>query len=223
MTTEIHAGALLDRFPGRKYCEALDYCELSLEEPLPRPGTLAKWRARVGDGLHVALVAPPSTWASAAGPLRFDDDLEAGVSWLAQAADALAARAVVLATGKHLTTGQRDRGRLERWIERVGLAPGRDLVWSSGGLWEPETASRFARRLGVVCAFDPLVCEAPPGEVAYARLPAVGGRTKFTDAMLLDALDVIGRAEAARAFVAIDSPRSFREAKLLAKLAAGDG
>lgn len=215
----IHAGATLERPPGPKYRTALHFAELSLPAPLPRATTLGRWRTDLGDDVKVALVAPRPTMVSPQGPLHLDDDLGEAVAWLLDSADALAADALVFPTGPEITTGQRDRDRLARYFEQLPREPGRLLVWAPGGLWEPELAIPQAEALGVVYGFDPLESPAPPGPVAYGRLRAAGGRQRFGEGILVDVLDRLVDASVDEAYVAIESPRSFREASNLQRMA----
>jgi hypothetical protein len=217
--TLLHAGAVLDRAPGPKYLAALDFAEISLRDPLPKPATIAGWRGSFPAELTTSLVVPPAARGSGTGPLRFDDAMEKAFAWTVEAAAALGARFVVLPTGGELTTGQRDRDLLAAWIERFGQKD-RRIVWHPSGLWEAEHAQPFAAKLGVILAFDPLEEEEPPSEEpAYARLRAVGMRTRFNESLLMAVAEVL---EGREAYVAIESPSSFREASKLAELAAAE-
>lgn len=217
--TLIHAGALLDRAPGRKYLEALGFAEIAPAEPLPRLATVRRWREELPDPLIVSFVVPRAACRSAKGALRFDDAMSAAFDWSRESAEILNARFVVVPTPADLTTGQRDRDLFAAWLDRFGAREGRELVWHPGGLWEHEVAAPFARKLGVRLAFDPLETEPPDEPLLYARLRAIGVRARFTETLLLDALDALGASDADEAFVAIDSPRSFKEASRLAELA----
>jgi uncharacterized protein YecE (DUF72 family) len=215
----VHPGAQLERAPGPRYVARLQFAEIALRAPLPRAATLGRWRATLPEGFALALVAPKSSVVSAKGPLRFDDALETGFAWLCAAADALAAQFVVIPTPASLTTGQRDRDLLAAYVERLRAhAPGRTVVWSPTGLWEPDTAQEFAARLGIVCAFDPLETPAPSVPVAYARLEAIGGRQRFGDPVLRDLADILDASEAGDIYLAIASPQSFQQATRLAQI-----
>jgi uncharacterized protein YecE (DUF72 family) len=215
----VHAGAQLERAPGPRYVARLHFAEIILRAPLPRAATLGRWRTALPEGFALALVAPKTSVVSAKGPLRFDESLEAGFAWLCAAADALAARFVVIPTPASLTTGQRDRDLLAAYVERLRAhAPERTIVWSPTGLWEPETAQAFAARLGIVCAFDPLESPAPSVPVAYARLEAIGGRQRFGDPILRDLADILDASEAGDIYLAIASPQSFQQATRLAQI-----
>lgn len=218
--SRLYVGAQLERSPGPKYLEALNFAELALQPPLPRAKTLAGWREALPEGFVVSLVAPRPAVASSAGPMRFDEDMRAGLEWLLEAADVLGARAIVVPTEADTTTGQRDRDRLAAYFEHLPRE-GRLVVWAPTGLWEPEEAARFARRLGIQRAVDPL--EDPPSddEVPYARLRAVGARRRFSQDMLHEALAAVVASEPDEAFIAIESPRSFKEATRLHQIAAG--
>lgn len=220
--TLIHAGALLDRAPGHKYAGKLKFAELAPAEPLPRVATVRRWGDGLPDGFITSFVVPTAALRSAKGPLRFDDDMAAGLEWAQECVKALGARFAVVPTGSDVTTGQRDRDLLAAWFERFRAGLDCDLVWHPRGLWDPEIAEPFSRRLGVRLAFDPLEADPPPGPILYARLKALGARTRFTETLLLETLDTIGASEAEEAFVAIESPRSFKEASRLEELAQAD-
>ncbi len=218
---ELLAGALLERPPGPKYTSELRFAELAPQAPLPKPGTLAKWRQKLPDGFELGLRAPDVCWRSPKGPLLPSDALDAGLEWLSQAADALHASMVVIATSATVTTGARDRERLHEYFARIPRTDGRLIVWKPTGLWEPETVQTMAKTLSVVGAFDAIDDPAPHADVVYASLLAEGFRRSFSHALLLDVLGNLQSSGATRAFVTIESERSFREARLLQALSEG--
>ncbi len=212
------AGAHLERRPGRKYLASLRFAELTLPSPVPRAATLKRWRSELPEGFEVAIVAPKDAVIGSGGPLRFDETMEAAVTRLVDSAAAISATAVVLEHGSEVTTGQRDRDLLARWFERFASVQGLARVWAPSGLWEADAASRFAERLGATYAVDPLEDDVPQAPFVYARLPALGGRMRFSAFLLEKARDAILEADPARARVAIRSERSFREALDLQRL-----
>ncbi len=218
----IHIGALLERPPGPKYQGALRFAELSFRPPLPKPKTLANFRASVGDDFIVSLVAPYTTFASEKGPLRYDRNLAQNQQWLVDAADALEAKAIVVPTPSAVTPGKRDRERLVEYFSRLKGGEGDPMrVWGAGGLWEVEDAARFAPQLGAVVAVDPLQQDIPVGPVAYTRLRAVGARAQFSEGLLFDiaeSLLMASRAGADELFVTFDSNQSFNEASRFAAM-----
>lgn len=216
--TRIHAGAHLDAPPGAKYLASLNFAEILPRAPLPKAATLRRFRNSLPDEFRCALVTPRTAVVSSRGALRFDAGLESGLAWFVEAADALRADLVVLDTGAELTTGPRDRELLARYVERLPRPEGRTIVWAPGGLWEPEEAIAQANALGMVYGFDPLESDAPDGPLVYARLRAMGGRSKFSEDMLLTATEVLLRSGAEDVYVAIDSPRATREAARLRAL-----
>lgn len=218
---DLLAGALIERPPGPKYASALRYAELAPMAPLPKPTTLARWRKALPPGFELGLRAPEACWNSPAGPLRPSGGLERGLRWLSEAADALEASVVVIATGAGLTTGARDRERLREYFARVPRTEGTVVVWRPTGLWEPESLQNMADSLSVVGAFDALDDPAPEGDVLYASLRAEGIRRSFSHALLLDVVNKLRSSGATRAFVSIESGQSFREASLLQSLCEG--
>jgi len=218
---ELLAGALLERPPGPKYTAELRFAVLAPQRPLPKPGTLAKWRQKHPKGFELALRAPDTCWQSPAGPLRPSNELDAGLMWLSAAADALQASMIVVATGRAVTTGARDRERLREYFRRLPRVEGQIIAWRPAGLWEPETVQAMARELSVVGGFDAVDDPAPDADVLYSSLIAEGFRRSFSHALLLDVLDKLHGSGASRAFVTIESGQSFREARLLQTLSEG--
>jgi len=219
---ELLAGALLERPPGPKYTSELRFAELAPQSPLPKPGTLAKWRQKLPEGFELALRAPGPCWQSPAGPLRPSPELDAGLGWLSEAADALQASMLVVATGPAVTTGARDRERLREYFSRIPRAEGRAVVWRPAGLWEPETVQTMASVLSVVGGFDAIDDPVPNADVLYTSLLAEGFRRSFSHALLLDVLDNLQSSGASRAFVTIESGQAIREARLLQSLSEGE-
>ena len=217
---EILAGAVVDRPPGPRYVQALRYVELTFPSTVPRSATLRRWRGSLAGPLEVGLVVPYGARVGAAGPFRRDEELDERSGWVLDAADALEAAHLVLPTGRELTTGTKDRARFAGYLDALRTG-GRPIVWAAAGLWEAELAQPVARELGLRCACEPLVDPAPPGDVAHARLRALGGRQRFGDGVLFDLVDRLEALEVTKAYVAIESPRSFREAVRLAELAGG--
>jgi hypothetical protein len=167
----------------------------------------------------LALRAPKTALIGARGPLRFDAELEAGLSWLLAARDALNAKLVVLATPADLTPGPRSRELLAAYVAKLPRDPERPFVWAPQGAWERELAERVASDLGLVLAFDPLEEDCPEGPIAYARLVAIGARRSFSPALLEDALESI--PSHLESYAVIESERSFPQASMLQKIAAG--
>lgn len=217
------AGSILDRIPGRKYTASLRFAELALRAPLPRAKTLSEWRSQLPADFALALRAPKDALVSARGPLRVDAALEASLGWVLEAADALAARAVVLPTPADLAPGARSRELLGAYVARLPKVENRKYVWAPRGVWEIEDTEPLCAELGLVRAFDPLESARPAGSFVYAELRALGHRKSFSLSALEDALDVIAGAHFDTAYVCVDSDRGFDVAKRLMSLAAEHG
>jgi hypothetical protein len=153
--------------------------------------------------------------------LRPSSELDAGLGWLSEAADALQASMIVVATGPAVTTGARDRERLREYFGRIPRVEDRLIVWRPTGLWEPETVQMMASVLSVVGGFDAIDDPAPSSDVLYASLLAEGFRRSFSHALLLEVLDKLQSSGASRGFVTVESGQSFREARLLQALSEG--
>ena len=218
---QLLAGASLERPPGPKYTAELRFAELAPTAPLPKPGTLSKWKKGLPEGFELGLRAPDVSWNPPEGPLRPGAALDQGLVWLSEAVDALGASILVVATGPSVTTGARDRERLREYFSRLPRREGLRIAWRPSGLWEPDTVQRVARQMSVIGAFDAVDDPAPSGDVIYGSLLAEGLRRSFSHAQLLDVIDKLHDANAGRAYVTVESPQSFREARLLQALYEG--
>jgi len=218
--TTLHVGAVVERPPGPKYQDALAFAELALRPPLPRPATLAKIPPGLASNFALSLRAPRECFVSELGPLRMDEGLEGRITWLGKAAEAAQACAVVVPTLSDVRTGPRDRERLQAYFEVLGNAMGdTPIVWEPGGLWEAEDALPFAEGMGVVCAFDPLEVRVRHSGIAYLHVKGIGARTRLGEGSLTMVVDAIEELEDAETiYVAIESPRSVREATRLRQL-----
>jgi uncharacterized protein YecE (DUF72 family) len=219
-TIPLHVGAVLDRAPGPKYAAALAFAELAFRQPLPKPKVLAQIKRQAPEGFAFALRAPRECVVSKQGALRMTAEVEAGLAWLLAAADACAAKVVVIPTPADFTPGARSRDLLREFVGRLPRPDGRHYVWLPSGLWEPHETEVIAAELGIVCGFDPLESRRPAGPVAYGTLRAMGHRTSFSPAAMGDALATLLTAETREAFVSVDAERAFDVARRLSQLAA---
>lgn len=218
---QLLAGASVERPPGPKYTAELRFAEIAPTSPLPKAGTLARWRKQLPPGFELALRVPEPCWHPPEGPLRPGGSLDSGLAWLSDALDALEATILVVHTDAAVTTGARDRQRLRDYFDRLPRSPDRTIVWRPRGLWEPDLVKPMATALSVTAGFDALDDPVPRDELVYGSLLAEGLRRTFSHAQLLDVLDKLDHSGAARAFIAVDSPQSFREARLLQALSEG--
>jgi hypothetical protein len=210
------AGAQLERPPGKKYASALRFAEIRPPLPVPRAGTLARWRDDLADDFELALEAPLGTFRGAAGELRIDEGVMDRVAWLRDALVALRAFALVVRTSADITPSRRDRDRLSACLDLLRIE-GVTIVWEARGLWEPEEFAVRALELNTVPAFDPLSTPAPVGgPFHYARVPTVGQRARISEGLLYEIDQAL--AESERAYVAIESSQSFRRATELQAL-----
>jgi hypothetical protein len=128
---------------------------------------------------------------------------------------------VVVATTAAVTTGARDRQRLSDYFARIPRTEGRIVAWKPTGLWEPAAVQAMASTVSVLGGIDGIEDPAPRVDVVYATLLAEGLRRSFSHAQLLDVHDKLQGTGASRGYVTIESPQSFREARLLQSLSEG--
>jgi uncharacterized protein YecE (DUF72 family) len=223
-------------FPvGRdRYWRSLSFVEARTGEAMPRPATLAAWRADAPEGgefsvsaFRLITHAPSDRGFPPAGrrlsPARrlqcggFRESLEAYEAWLATktAAETLGARLVVFETPPSFAPGPDRLRDMYRFFK--GAARGRlTLVWQPrAGEWTPRLADKVCADLGLLRAFDPLR-EAPParGSLRYLRPrgPRVGG-------LGVDELSTIRAAAAdVPSYVVFSHRDAFRDAERLLSL-----
>ena len=206
--------------PVPKYVKALPFAELSLRGPLPTAKTLRKWRSEWPQGFEIALRIPERAWVGGQGAFRSDQKQQDAQQWLFEAASAIEASHLVLRTDRRMSTGPRDREAFEAYLGQLRAKIDHPIVWSAAGLWEPSTHRRVATELQLIAGFDPVETGATNDDTLYASLIAEGLRRSFAHALLSDALCTLTRSgSATKAYVAIESPASFREAQLLQSLA----
>ena len=83
------AGAQVERPPGKKYASALRFAEIRPPLPVPRAGTLQRWREGLADDFELALEAPMGAFRGDLGELRIDEGVKERVVWLREALGAL--------------------------------------------------------------------------------------------------------------------------------------
>jgi hypothetical protein len=132
------------RIERERYFRELPFIELT---PTMSRAALARWRKVAPDGaiaLHGALFATTDAIAQLRGDVA-----------------SVAASAAVFRSPPLFSPSTEHRERMRRFFGELATAEaiGATRVWIADGLWEPRDAIRFARELGITCAFDPLVRE----------------------------------------------------------------
>ena len=213
---DFFAGCALDRLPSARALSTARFVEYAPRSSPPSYATLARLRKQASKWPTLAIVAPREVWLTPRGPLRSGPELDRGVEWLTRAADILSAFAIVIATGAELTTGERDRDLLARFIDRL-RPTGRALVIAPRGLWEPEHGEPFARQHGVIYGFDPLEHDAPEGDIVYGRVRPMGARPRLTEGHLAQIAERLTASSAEQAYVSIESEQCVREVKRISR------
>ncbi len=213
-----HIGAVLDRVPGPRYFESLSHVELTLSG-IPRAATIQKIRANVPEGATLAIQVPPSVVRGERGALRHEDPNI--FTSLITALKTFRADRAVLVTGVELSPGPRDREALTLFVERLRKAEAPPLVWQAGGPWDAEDALAFATSIGIQAAIDPL--EPPPGprSQVYARVRAIGVRSRLGDGLLAQIAENLLTLGAEESFVAIEAGDATKRCRRLIELLQG--
>lgn len=218
----LHVGASLERPPTKGYTKHLHFAELTPRAPRPKAATLGRWSRDLPPDFATALVLPLDACTGPAGWLALGEQEDEVFQWIKAACEALKPRAVVVRTGRELTTGQQNRERLKHYFGRMET-PGAERVWAPSGLWEGQILERMAERLDVLPAVDPLSTQPRSAPTVYARVRGLGERSRLGDGLLLDLLDKLDASGCTEAMVSIDSKGASRQARRLHELAAAEG
>lgn len=217
-----------------RYWRSLAFVEAQTGERMPRPQTLADWRAGAPSEAEFAVLAyrfithgPQDRGFPAAGraltPSRralcggFRESLEAHEAWLSTRAamEALGARVAVFETPESFQPGPDRLRDMYRFFK--ALARGRwSLVWSPRGAgWDANLVDRICADLGLIRAFDPLRERAPArGTFLYLR-----PRGPRSGVLTEDNMSTVRDASAGRpAYVALSHRAAFTDAERLSGL-----
>jgi uncharacterized protein YecE (DUF72 family) len=212
-----------------RYWRALSFVEADTGGRMPRPDTLAGWRADMPAGAEASVQVyrlvthgPEDGGFPAAGralPKRrqpgcgaFRDTLEVYEAWLAtrDAAKALGARFAVFETPPSFQPGPdrlRDLYRFFKGLKRGELT----LIWQPRGAAWAKLGERVCADLGLVRGFDPLREPPPRGRVLYARPSLARGGV-----LDVDKLATSGALDGERpVYVALGHAAAFRDAERL--------
>lgn len=225
-------------FPvGRdRYWRELGFSEAATGAVMPRPDTLANWKADVPEGGELAVQAyrlvthgPQDAGFPAAGkklpktrqPLcgAFRETLEVHEAWLATkaAAEALGARLVVFETPASFQPGPdrlRDLYRFFKAFPRGRLTP----VWAPRGVEWERLADKVCGDLGLERAYDPLRQKPPArARVRYLRPGVPRGQFLGVD----DMSTIAAAVEKGPAYVVFSHLYAFKDAVRLKALVEG--
>lgn len=243
--TRIGTVDIPERTDRARYFRELTYLELSalFAGPL-KPGVLAKWAELAPPG-SLGLVAP---WvlthrkAPRAAKLWLHDptvgdfrDSAPGRAALAQFATALQqtrAGFAVFQSPPVFAASAANRDQLARFFGEIATEEvlGVPRVWIPDGIWDVRTAMTFAKELGVLCAFDPLVRDpgAPPEvhydydvTALYLRITGLGRSGPIRSERMDDLVALLEHYEGVPATIAFDSPARWQDARNLKKTLEG--
>ncbi|HYO97064.1 MAG TPA: DUF72 domain-containing protein [Polyangiaceae bacterium] len=182
-----------------RYAERFQILELRADPArLPHAKALRKLRSAAPSKLAFSLLVP----AALTGPLLQGS---ASLDFVRDAADALAARWIVLQTGPEVGSSARARGRLQTLAAALRIE-GRRIAWEPRGPWEPEVAREAAQALDLTLVEDLSVVESAPMPLVYTRLRSVGPGAQLRMSALERLAEQIAGAE--EAYVLIEGQPS---------------
>jgi hypothetical protein len=203
----LHFG--LPRLNGRlpEYQKSFDFLEVPCEPAPPTPKHLARLRREAKAGFEFGLVAGKTLTELGTGSPD-----AALIEATRAASDALGARWLLLRTPASAGPSSRTRTKLARLVEALsGAAQG--LAWEPRGMWTDEELVAVASDLGLTLVRDLAEQDAPPAEVVYTRLLALGRNTRLGSGAIERVTERL--AEAEEAFIVIEADGARGVAKRL--------
>jgi uncharacterized protein YecE (DUF72 family) len=191
----------------RRYASRFNLLEVRAGPGMPKPATLKRWVTEVPSGFAFSLVLPESVCS-----LEQSSIDAAALSQALEAADALAAAWLVVRTPPSARPSSRTRRRLEELVAQLPRN-GRRIAWEPRGLWEDDDAEQLAESLDVHLVRDVSRSEAPPSDVVYARLRALGGGGRVSSGAIDSAIDEL--VDKREVFIVIEGASAVRAAKML--------
>lgn len=191
-----------------KYSTRFDLVEIRAPSgpgALPRGATLRKWRKSVPPSFVFSVVLPPAVGALVPGA-----DLDEELATALEAAAALEARCIVLATPPEVRPTATNRKRLAALFERIPRE-GTVRCWEPSGIWEREEILTLSRTLGVLPVLDAAREALGAGPIAYTRLRALGKSAVLGQATIERIAERLRRRR--EAFVVVEGPREAQRVK----------
>jgi uncharacterized protein YecE (DUF72 family) len=182
-----------------KYASRFDIVELRPGEgPVPKAGTLRKWRKAVPPSFVFSVILPSAVSDLTPGP-----ELDAALASTLEVASALEARCVVLQTRATVRPTAANKRRLGAVFERIPRE-GTVRCWEPAGLWERDEVLATARSLGVIPVFD--IAQETPGNgpILYSRIRALGRSASLGAAVVERIAERLRRRR--EAFVVVEGP-----------------
>jgi uncharacterized protein YecE (DUF72 family) len=153
----------------QRYKKRFDMVELRpVDSSIPRTATLRGWRKNVPPGFVFSVVLPRAVGELVEGP-----ELDAALATSLEAAIAVEARCIVLATPPTVRPTAQNRKRLLALFARLPQE-GVVIAWEPAGIWERDEVVALARSARVIPVLDAAREIIPPGPIVYTRLRALG-------------------------------------------------
>lgn len=159
---------------------------------------------------------PPGAWPD--HPFDTGELGQAAWGWLVEAAQAVAADAILLQASSRFRPTAANRRRLEAFFGELATDRPAPLVWDGSGLWSDEEQAALCGALGLIPCLDPLMELPPAAGRAYLR---VMGQSRSEHGLSADRLDLVDEArhDLSWGAVMLNTPRPYRDALALKRLA----
>lgn len=143
---------------------------------------------------------------------------QAAWRWLVEAAQAVAANAILLQTSNRFRPTAANRRRLETFFGKLATDRPAPLVWDGAGLWSDEEQTALCGALGLIPCLDPLMEALPADAQAYLR---VMGQSRSEHGLSAERLDLVDEArhDLSWGAVMLNTPGPYRDALALKRLA----
>lgn len=178
---------------------------------LPRASRLSGMARAVPEQFVFSVVLPRSVATLGSSPA-----IERDLAHALEVADLLRAGWLLLRTEATVMPTTRTRRALAELVER--LPEGRRVGWEPRGVWEVEDTAALCAEIGVSLVLDVSREPAPPGDVIYTRLRALG-RAQISEAALETVAAELQSFD--EAYVVIEGERAAQAAATLRTLTQG--
>jgi uncharacterized protein YecE (DUF72 family) len=172
-TRRVHVGQASLQGGIQRYAKAFDLLEVKCDPAPPSTKHLKRLKGEAPEGFVFSLVA-----GRALADLAQTEPDDKLLALTRDAAQALGARWLVVRTPATVQPSARSRARLERLVKGLdGAAEG--IAWEPRGIWSEEEMLAVAEALGLTLVRDLAEHDAPPGDIVYTRLLALGRNTRI--------------------------------------------
>ncbi|HJK93465.1 MAG TPA: DUF72 domain-containing protein [Polyangiaceae bacterium LLY-WYZ-15_(1-7)] len=163
--------------PVSRYWSLFPAVEISdTELGIPGAGTVRRWLRESPEGFAFTALAPKELGESGFAKTKENKAL---VQAFADFADTLGAQAVVFHAPEEFEPSKATKSAVKSFVGWLPDALPQVVLDLPG--WKPADVLAACGKKNVVAAYDPLLDDAPPGDIVYMRLPGPAGHRSRYD------------------------------------------